>query len=1252
MKRRGLWLVALAIIFATQSRAQQGSTPVRTNATALSKIAVSAEKDYKLNRGKALEMARQNGWVVQKTYADGTHISLQGIDTRGLPIYYITYNNTRAAATTRTDQLWAGGALGLSLSGSSSSVAEKLAIWDGGAIRATHQELRNRIIQKDNATEINDHATHVAGTMAAKGVNASAKGMAHGITKLQAYDFDNDVSEIAAAAKDLLVSNHSYGSITGWHFNDDRKGTKEDPNWEWWGDTGISTKEDYKFGYYDQTAAKWDQIAYNAPYLLMVKSAGNNRSENGPKEGEPYFQRNGSGKFELVASRGKDISSNNGYDIISTYGTAKNILTVGAVASITNGYAQASDVVAAGFSSFGPTDDGRIKPDLVGNGTSILSASSEGDKMYKITSGTSMSAPNVSGTLLLLQEHYANLNKGSIMRAATLKGLAIHTADEAGPAPGPDYQFGWGLLNAAKAATLLSNTNKTHLLQENTLQQGQVYTLKVTASGAGPLVATISWTDPESTVLEANASVLNNRSARLVNDLDISIQRESTTYLPWILDPTKPDAAAKPGNNILDNVEQILVSDAVPGETYTITIKHKGTLTKGPQNYSLLVSGVGGAAYCSSAPASEIGASIKKLTLGVSMISFPDACATYQNLTATTLTLTRGQANAMALELGSCGAAASKIAKVYVDWNNDGDFTDANEEAAVSGVILGDGTFNASITPPASVAVGDKTRMRVVVQESINAADVTSCGTYTRGETQDYVVQFAKPAVDIAVSTVSANGTSLCANPAQKVKVILRNEGTAAQQNIPVQVSIRRNGQELQKLTGTFTGSLAPNAQTEFVLDGSFATTAGEKYDLVATSGLVNDGFTANNQQQATFTVSANLAAPTDATAVRCGSATNYTLTGAGAGTLFWYTSLTDTMPVAAGNQAQVALSQTTGKLYAAYNDFRGTIGPKQKSFATGGGYNQFTPAVKLSAKAPMLLESARLYIGNSGNIRFTVYNAEGAPVSERTLAVTATRTTAGPGVQPNDPNDAGAVYYLGLEIPEAGEYQIAIAYENGATIFRNNEGVKGYPFGIPNVVSITGNTATETPLNFYYYFYDLQVTALGCKSDRTEAIMKSGTPVAKPVIAHQGTTLVSSAAEGNLWFLNNKLIANATGKVYTPTESGVYTVLVQLDGCISDVSQAFNFNLESSERNLGPELIASPNPSTGRFDLRLETSSTEDITFEVYDLLGKAIYTGSVEHNGQYQGTIDLSKRASGVYMLRAKHGSKTYSRKLVVQH
>ncbi|MGC5230973.1 hypothetical protein, partial [Klebsiella pneumoniae] len=77
-----------------------------------------------------------------------------------------------------------------------------------------------------------------------------------------------------------------------------------------------------------------DSIAYNAPFYLIVKSAGNNRGETGPAVGEPYFRFNAQNQMTAAGTRPSSISSNDSYGTITWDGNAKNILTVGAVRGI------------------------------------------------------------------------------------------------------------------------------------------------------------------------------------------------------------------------------------------------------------------------------------------------------------------------------------------------------------------------------------------------------------------------------------------------------------------------------------------------------------------------------------------------------------------------------------------------------------------------------------------------------------------------------------------------------------------------------------------------------------------------------------------------------------------------------------------------------------------------------------------------------------------------------------------------------
>ena len=240
---------------------------------------------------RAVQVAKLKGWPVYQVGKNGTVSALQRIDQSGNPIYYTTFNNTIAAATTRANQLWPGGSSGLNLSGSSDSVKSKLGIWDGGLILKNHVELVGRIFQKDSAgLTLDDHATHTTGTMIASGVNPIAKGMAYGLKQLTAYSFiKNEVSNMTNEAPNLLVSNHSYGITGGWLYD----GT----NWNWNGDTTLSKSESCFSGYYSSDAQMYDSIAYHAPNYLTVFAAGNSNGNNGngqgPAVGASYLYNGG-----------------------------------------------------------------------------------------------------------------------------------------------------------------------------------------------------------------------------------------------------------------------------------------------------------------------------------------------------------------------------------------------------------------------------------------------------------------------------------------------------------------------------------------------------------------------------------------------------------------------------------------------------------------------------------------------------------------------------------------------------------------------------------------------------------------------------------------------------------------------------------------------------------------------------------------------------------------------------------------------
>lgn len=452
------------------------------------------------------------------------------------PIYVKT-DNVGSALTARVNTINSGGSEGLDLNGQNMIVG----VWDGGAIRGNHVELTGRVAYKDGETffvssEGTMHATHVAGTIMSSGSNnANSKGLAYQ-TQIWGNTFDNDESEVVnQIGQGLLVSNHSYG-------------------------IPAENAPTYYLGAYINESMVWDQMHFDAPYYQAVISAGNDRGS-------------------LADTKG-------GRDLLVGNKNSKNPIVVAAVYQVDN-YTGPSSVVMSGFSSWGPTDDYRIKPDISAKGVSVFSTVSDTSTSYASMQGTSMAAPAVTATLALFQQYYNQLYSG-YMKAATLKAVMINSADEAGVSNGPDYKFGWGLINAQKATQIISAKNTGGaIIEELNLINGQTYTKSITSDGISPLRITVVWTDRAGTV--SNGTV-DDPTSRLVNDVDVRVVQGNNVIMPWVLNTFFIQSGAVRADNPYDNVESIDVD--LPNGDYSIVVTHKGVLQGGSQDFSLVVSGV------------------------------------------------------------------------------------------------------------------------------------------------------------------------------------------------------------------------------------------------------------------------------------------------------------------------------------------------------------------------------------------------------------------------------------------------------------------------------------------------------------------------------------------------------------------------------------------------------------------------------------------------------------------------------------
>jgi len=469
---------------------------------------------------------------------------------------------------------------------------QTVGIWDAGGARRSHRELNGRIDIGDGAMFLS-YSTHVTGTICAAGVDARALGMAPAARALS-YDFDDDLAEATLLAMStagetgtIQVSNHSYGWVCGWDYS------SRTPRW--YGTWG--TRESDMFGNYDGSARDWDALCYAAPYYLPFKAAGNDRSDEAPRAGARFeYYSAGSPRwlrkqYDSATDPRSDGWDRGGYDTLTPDATAKNVVTIGAVGMSPGAERDLGRVTMTSYSNWGPTDDGRVKPDLVAHGVSLYSCTAESDQSYGINSGTSMSTAVASGTAVLLCEFYSRLFPEQVPLSATLKGLLIHTADDLGN-PGPDYSYGWGLINARAAAGHIQDhkdfPNSRRIVEDILDQSAKTRSYAFLWDGNSPIRATLVWADPPATEVEG----LDVPSARLINDLDLRITGpDGAVHMPFVLDPAHPDHAAATGDNTRDNVEQVLIRDPKSAGRYSAKVTYKGALVGQKQQYSLLLSG-------------------------------------------------------------------------------------------------------------------------------------------------------------------------------------------------------------------------------------------------------------------------------------------------------------------------------------------------------------------------------------------------------------------------------------------------------------------------------------------------------------------------------------------------------------------------------------------------------------------------------------------------------------------------------------
>lgn len=275
-----------------------------------------------------------------------------------------------------------------------------------------------------------------------------------------------------------------------------------------------------------------------------------------------------------VFSAGNSNNNNCGYGAGNQWG------------NITGGHKQGKNVIATAnvfyqgnlvnSSSRGPAHDGRIKPDITAHGQGQIST--DEDNGYLTFGGTSGAAPGIAGVAAQLYELYGDLNGGNLPPSGLIKASMLNTANDYGNV-GPDFKFGWGIVNGTRAGKLLQDGR--YLDDEVSQGNSNTHTINIPANTV-QVRFMLYWTD---------AAAAAGANPSLVNDLDLVVTDPgNTNHLPYLLDSTPDpnllDLPATQGQDHLNNVEQVLINAPAAGN-YDLEVSGFN-VPSGPQEYFIV----------------------------------------------------------------------------------------------------------------------------------------------------------------------------------------------------------------------------------------------------------------------------------------------------------------------------------------------------------------------------------------------------------------------------------------------------------------------------------------------------------------------------------------------------------------------------------------------------------------------------------------------------------------------------------------
>jgi hypothetical protein len=654
-------------------------------------------------------------------------------------------------------------------------------------------------------------------------------------------------------------------------------------------------------GAYDSQAQRYDALARDAqPSASPVPANGNQ-------------------EMVLVFATGNKGS---GAGTTISPGTAKNILSIGASENVQafggedasgigdSGADNANDIIY--FSSRGPCDDGRVKPDLCGPGTHVSGGVAQaatpgvngtanpcfdgssvsgglygshffpsGQQFFTASSGTSHSAPAVAGACALLRQYF--LNQGlSVPSSAMTRAYLINSARYLNGVSAndtlPSNNQGMGAMNLGTAFDGTSRLLRDQLAQDKFTASGQSRTFSGSIPDSGkPFRVTLAWTD-------APGSTTGNAYK---NNLDLTIVVGGNTYKGNVF--SGANSVTGSTNDSRNNCESVFLPAGISGD-YTITVAATSINSDGvpndadplDQDFALVayntrrldvtlppnaregdgvLSGVG-TVTVTPAPTSDLAVTLA--SLDTSEVTVP-----------ATVTVLAGQTNAAfsvtvvddaqldgtqpATVTASAPSYAPGCATMAINDNETATLTVSVPASTTEGqgVLTNAGTVTLSRAPDASIVIslGSSDTSEVIVSPTVTLAAGTLSTNFTLVVGDDSRIDGTRP---VTVTAHVANWTD-----GSGVVNVIDNENVNLTALLPAQATegdglLANSG--LVCLSGTLptnlTVSLSSSDTSEAIVPSSVVIPAGltnAAFDLTIVEDSLADGI-----QSATITASAN----------------------------------------------------------------------------------------------------------------------------------------------------------------------------------------------------------------------------------------------------------------------------------------------------------------------------------------------------------------------------------------------------------